>query len=74
MTRQEALDLVRRLLRAANEDELTTMVTESLPALDGTFFSTVEAVAIQLEREAKRPQARALRSLGDRMLRIKTLI
>jgi hypothetical protein len=74
MTQQDALDLVRRLLKAADDEELMRLVTANLGAVDGVFFSTAEAAAQQLEREGKAPIAGALRGLVDRMLRMKTLI
>jgi hypothetical protein len=74
MTQQEAVDLVRRLLTASDEDVLAALVSRHLPDLDGTFFRTAEAAARQLESEGKKPIAASLRSLSDRMLRMKTLI
>ena len=38
MTEQEALDLVRRLLKAADDAELTELVQRNLPHVDGVFF------------------------------------
>jgi hypothetical protein len=74
MTQQDALDLVRRLLKAADDEALLRLVAANLGAIDGTFFNTAEAAAQQLEREGKMPIASALRGLTDRMLRMKTLI
>ncbi len=74
MTQQEALDLVRRLLKAQDDTELTRLVAQHLGAIDGTFFGTAESAARQLEYEGKRQIALALRRLTDRMLSMKTLI
>lgn len=74
MTQQEALDLIKKLLKAPNEDELMQLVSLNLPSLDGMFFSTADAVVRQLERDGKSSAANALRGLTDRMLRMKTLI
>ncbi len=74
MTQQEALDLVRQLLKAKDEGELMQLVSLNLASLDGTFFSTADAAARQLERDGKPSAANALRGLTDRMLRMKTLI
>ncbi len=74
MTREEALDLVRRLLKASGDEELAGLIALNLPGLDGTFFSTAEAAASQLEREGKPRIAGALRALTDQLLRMKTLI
>ena len=74
MTREDALDLIRKLLRAGDEEELVQLVGTHLPLVDGTFFQVAEASVQQLTRENKPEAAAALRSLTDRMLRMKTLI
>jgi hypothetical protein len=74
MTEQQALELVRALLKARDEQELTRLISLNLPSLDGVFFSTAEAAARRLELDGKQPAAVALRGLTDRMLRMKTLI
>lgn len=74
MTQQEALDLIKQLLKAKNEDELMQLVSLHLSSLDGTFFGTADAAVRQLERDGKTGAANALRGLTDRMLRMKTLI
>jgi hypothetical protein len=74
MTEQQALDLIRSLLKARDEAEVTHLVSLNLPALDGTFFTTAEAAARRLELDGKAGAATALRQLTDRMLRMKTLI
>lgn len=74
MTQQEALDLIRQLLRAQDDAQLMQLVSLHLPAVDGTFFSTADAAARRLERDGKPETANALRGLTDRMLRMKTLI
>lgn len=74
MTQQEALALIRQLLKARDETELMQLVSLHLPVVDGVFFSTAEAVIRQLEREGKHGAVAALRGLSDRMLRMKTLI
>jgi len=48
MTEQQALDLIRALLKAPNEPEVTRLVSQNLPSLDGTFFTTAEAAARRL--------------------------
>jgi hypothetical protein len=39
MTNQDALALVRQLLKAPNEEELMKIVTLNLTRVDGTFFN-----------------------------------
>ena len=74
MTQQEALELIKKLLKAQDEDELVQLVSLHLSSLDGVFFSTADAAVRQLERDGKTGAAHALRGLTDRMLRMKTLI
>ena len=74
MTQQEALDLIRKLLKAKDEDELVQLISLHLSSLDSVFFSTADAAVRQLERDGKPSAANALRGLTDRMLRMKTLI
>ena len=74
MTQDESLALVRQLLGARNDDELTQLVGLNLGRVDGTFFGVLEASARQLEKEGKPSIAQALRAIGDNMLRMKTLI
>jgi len=74
MTQQESLALVRQLLGAKDDDELTQIIGLNLGRIDGTFFGVLNASVKQLEREGKPGIAQALQDLGDRMLRMKTLI
>jgi hypothetical protein len=74
MTQQESLALVRQLLGAKDDDELTQIIGLNLGRIDGTFFGVLNASVKQLEREGKPTIAAALQDLGDRMLRMKTLI
>jgi hypothetical protein len=74
MTQQESLALVRQLLGAQDDDELTQIIGLNLGRVDGTFFGVLNASVRQLEREGKPSIAEALQAVGDRMLRMKTLI
>ncbi len=74
MTNQEALDLVREMLKAPSEKELMKIVTLNLPRIDGTFFTVLNRSAVQLRREGKPQIAEALERLGDKILRMRTLI
>jgi hypothetical protein len=74
MTQQESIALVRQLLAAKDDDELTQIIGLNLGRIDGTFFGVLNASVKQLEREGKPGIAQALQDLGDRMLRMKTLI
>jgi len=74
MPKHEAVDLIKKLMKAKNDDELLQLVSLHLSSLDGVFFSTADAAVRQLERDGKVGAANALRGLTDRMLRMKTLI
>lgn len=74
MTEREALDLVRQLLKARDDDELTQIISLNLGRIDGTFYGVLNASVKQLERENKSNIAQALQAVGDQMLRMKTLI
>ncbi len=74
MTQQEALALIRQLLKAQDEAGLLQLVSLNLPVVDGTFFSTATAAVRRLEQDGKHGAAAALQGLSDRMLRMKTLI
>jgi hypothetical protein len=74
MTNQDALALVRQLLKAPNEEELMKIVTLNLTRVDGTFFNVVNQSVEQLRNENKASIADALERLGDKILRMRTLI
>ena len=74
MSQQESIDLVRQILGARDDDELTQIISLNLGRVDGTFFGVLNASVKQLEREGKANIAQALQAVGDRMLRMKTLI
>ncbi len=74
MTGQEALQLVRQMLKAASEEELEQIVSLNLSRLDGTFFGVLNQSVEQLRREGKPQIAEALQRLGDRLVRMRTLI
>jgi hypothetical protein len=74
MTDEDALDLIRTLLKAPNEEQLMQTLSLHLPLLDSTFFGVAEASIAQLQRDGKPSAATSLRSLTDCALRLKTLI
>ncbi|HXF60623.1 MAG TPA: hypothetical protein VNK95_03335 [Caldilineaceae bacterium] len=74
MTNEEALALIRSLLKAPNEEELTRLISYNLPRFDGVFFGVLNASVEQLRREGKPQIAQALEGLGGTILRMRTLI
>ncbi len=74
MDRQEAVEAIRKLLKARDEKELSQLIGLYLPAVDGTFFTVLGQAVEQLKRENKPGIAQALEVLGAQILRMKTLI
>ena len=74
MTNQEALDLIRKMLKAPSDKELMKIVTLNLPRIDGTFFTVLNQSVEQLRKEGKPQIADALDRLGGKIGRMRTLI
>jgi hypothetical protein len=74
MTNDEALELIRSLLKAPSEDELTRLIAHNLPRFDGTFFGVLNRSVEQLRHEGKPQIAQALEGLGGTILKMRTLI
>lgn len=74
MNNEEALELVRTLLKAENDEELMHHVNQNLPRIDGTFFTVLNRSVEQLQQEGKPQIAAALERLGDTIARMRTLI
>ncbi len=74
MTNQEALDLIRTLLKAPSEAELINQINLNLPRTDGTFFDVLNRSVEQLRTENKPEIAAALEHLGATILKMRTLI
>jgi hypothetical protein len=74
MTEAEALDLIRSMLKAPSEDELTRIIAHNLPRFDGVFFSVLNHSIEQLKHEGKPQIAAALEQVGGSILRMRTLI
>ncbi len=74
VTQSPSHPVTHQLLGAKDDDELTQIIGLNLGRIDGTFFGVLNASVRQLEREGKPGIAQALQSVGDRMLRMKTLI
>jgi hypothetical protein len=74
MTQEEALELIRTMLKAPSEDEVTRLIADNLPRFDGTFFSVLNHSIQQLRHEGKPEIATALEQAGGAILRMRTLI
>ena len=74
MTKEEALELIREMLKAPNTEELNRLIAYNLPRFDGVFFSTLDQSVKQLKHEGKPSIAAALENLGGAILKMRTLI
>jgi hypothetical protein len=74
MTPDEALDLIRKMLKAPNEEELTQLITLNLSRFDGVFFGVLNQSVAQLKQDGKGQIATALENLGGTILRMRMLI
>lgn len=74
MNQEEALELIRTMLKAPDEDELTRIIAVNLPRFDSVFFSVLNQAVQQLRHEGKAQIADALEETGGTILRMRTLI
>ncbi len=74
MTQDEAIDLIRQMLKAPDEEQLTQIISLNLSRFDGVFFGVLNESVEQLKREGKPQIAAALERLGGTILRMRTLI
>ncbi len=74
MTPEEALELIRKMLKAKNDEELTQLISLNLSRMDGVFFGVLNQSIEQLKQDGKLSIATALESLGGTILRMRTLI
>jgi hypothetical protein len=74
MTSQEALELIRALLKAPDTQELNRLIAYNLPRMDGVFFSMLNQSVAQLRHENKPDIADALEKLGGSILKMRTMI
>jgi hypothetical protein len=74
MTPEEAIKLIRTMLKAPNEEQLTQIISLNLSKFDGVFFGVLNESVAQLKRENKPQIATALENLGGTILRMRMLI
>jgi hypothetical protein len=74
MSPEEAIDLIRKMLKAKNDEELTQLISLNLSKFDGVFFGVLNQSIEQLKQEGKPSIATALESLGGTILRMRMLI
>jgi hypothetical protein len=74
MTPEEAVALIRKMLKAPNEEQLTQIISLNLSRFDGVFFGVLNESVAQLRREGKPQIGTALENLGGTILRMRMLI
>jgi hypothetical protein len=74
MNQAEAIELIRTMLKAPGEKELTDLIALHLPRFDGVFFGVLNQSVEQLKREGKPQIATALENLGGTIMRMRWLI
>ena len=74
MTNEEAVQLIRSMLKAPNEEELTRIIADHLSTFEGVFFGVLKRSVEQLKHEGKPQIAAALENLGATILRMRMLI
>jgi hypothetical protein len=73
MTQDEAIDVIKMLLRAESEKELQALIGRYLPQMDNTFFAVLTEAA-QAESVRNPVVAARLESLAQTLLPLRTLI
>jgi hypothetical protein len=68
MTHQQAQELVKKIIRARDRDELQKI------ACDGVFFAELEAMVEQFRARNDEASARKLKEVGDFMARLRFMI
>lgn len=73
MTQEEAIDLIKTLLRAESQEALQTLIAHYLPQMDHTFFAVLTQAAAS--ESARNPAVgERITSLAQTLLRLRTLI
>ncbi len=74
MTRQQARELVKKIVQAKDKDELQTIIGQNINRCDSLFFAELEAVVEQFRARGDESSARKLKELGDFMARLRFMI
>ncbi len=74
MTHQQAQDLVRKIIRARDRDELQKIISDNVSTCDGVFFAELEAMVEQFRARNDETSARKLKEVGDFMARLRFMI
>lgn len=74
MTHQQAQELVKKIIRARDRDELQKIISDNVSACDGVFFAELEAMVEQFRVRNDEASARKLKDVGDFMARLRFMI
>ncbi len=74
MTEQEAIEIIRELLLAEDQEALMRLVSKYVGIVDSTFFGVLNAAAEDFRKRGKDEIAESLEALGAQILKMKTLI
>jgi len=74
MTHQQAQELLKKIIRAKDRDELHQIVSDNISRCDGVFFAELEAMVEQFRARNDEASAHKLKELGDFMARLRFMI
>jgi hypothetical protein len=74
MTHQQAQELVKKIIRARDRDELQKIISDNISTCDGVFFAELEAMVEQFRARNDEASARKLEEVGDFMARLRFMI
>ncbi len=74
MNIQQARDLLKKLIKAQNGDELKKLVADNVMWCDGVFFAELDGMVDEFKRRGDDGSAQKLKDLGDFMARLRFMI
>jgi hypothetical protein len=74
MTHQQAQELIKKIIRAKDREELQRIISDNISACDGVFFAELEAVVENFRARNDESSARKLKEVGDLMARLRFMI
>ncbi len=74
MTRQQARELVKKIVQAKDKAELQTIIGQNISCCDSLFFAELGAVVEQFRARGDESSARKLKEVGDFMARLRFTI
>lgn len=74
MTVQEANQLLRKIVSAADEEALETVIARNVHSCDGVFFAQLDDLVAEYKRRGDESSAQKLKNVGDYMARLRFMI